>query len=59
LDEVAIPAEEIYRDYLTAERHGNLFSLDVAPTRAGKLREVDVRTLEKAGRYVRGEIKLP
>jgi alpha-L-fucosidase len=59
LEQVSVPAEEIYRDYLAAERHGNLFSLDVAPTRAGKLRAVDVRTLEKVGRYVRGEIKLP
>jgi len=58
-DEIVAPAEDIYRDYLSAVRHGNIFSLDVAPTRAGKLREADVRTLEKVGRYVRGKIKLP
>jgi len=58
-DETVTPAEDIYRDYLGAVRHGNIFSLDVAPTRAGKLREIDVRTLEKVGRYVRGQIKLP
>jgi len=57
-DQVVTPAEDIYRDYLAAVRHGNVFSLDVAPTRAGKLREIDVRTLEQVGRYIRGEIKL-
>ena len=58
-DEITTPAEDLYRDYLKAVEHGNLFSLDVAPRRDGRLRPVDVRTLEKVGRYIRGEIKLP
>ena len=51
--------EKIYRDYLEAKKHGNLFSLDVGPTRAGVLREIDAKTLEKVGQYIRGETKLP
>ncbi len=58
-NEVAVPAADLYRDYLAAEAHGNLFSLNVAPTRAGKLRPVDVRTLAEVGRYVRKEARLP
>ncbi len=58
-DNVAISAEAIYRDYLGAKKYGNLFSLDVGPTRAGVLREIDVATLKKVGQYIRGEIKLP
>ncbi|MCX6622905.1 MAG: alpha-L-fucosidase [Acidobacteria bacterium] len=54
-DDIVTPASEIYRDYLGAAKHGNLFSLDVAPTRAGKLRKIDVKTLEQVGRYVRRE----
>jgi len=51
-ENVVTPAEDIYRDYLQAAKHGNIFSLDVAPTRAGKLRPIDVRTLEKVGRHI-------
>jgi alpha-L-fucosidase len=37
----------------------NIFSLDVGPDYAGKLREVDVETLRRVGRYIRGELKPP
>ena len=36
------PAEKLYRDYLGAVKFGNIFSLDVGPDYAGRLREVDV-----------------
>ena len=58
-DHFAASPEKIYRDYLEAKKYGNLFSLDVGPTRAGVLREIDVSTLKKVGQYIRGEIKLP
>ncbi len=58
-DDFACTAEKIYADYLGAEEYGNIFSLDVGPDRAGKIRDIDVKTLKKVGRYIRGEIKLP
>ena len=58
-DNVCISAEDIYKDYLGAVKFGNIFSLDVGPDRSGRLRDVDVKTLQKVGRYVRGEINLP
>jgi alpha-L-fucosidase len=58
-DRLCLPAEKLYADYLGARKFGNLFALDVGPDYAGKLREVDVETLRKVGRYVRGELSLP
>jgi len=57
-DGVAASAEKIYKDYLGAEKYGNIFSLDVGPDRNGRLRDIDVKTLRKVGKYIRGEIKL-
>jgi len=58
-DERCLPAEKLYADYLGAVQYGNIFSLDVGPSYAGRLREVDVETLRKVGAYIRGDIKLP
>lgn len=58
-DSLCLPAERIYADYLGAVKFGNIFSLDVGPNYAGKLRAVDVSTLRKVGRYIRGEIQPP
>ncbi len=58
-DNLCLPAEKIYRDYLGAVKYGNIFSLDVGPNYAGRLREIDVRTLRKVGRYIRGELPPP
>jgi alpha-L-fucosidase len=58
-DRLCLPAEKLYADYLGAVHYGNIFSLDVGPNYAGKLRDVDVETLRKVGQYIRGEIKLP
>jgi alpha-L-fucosidase len=56
-DQLALPAEELYADYLGAVKYGNIFSLDVGPDYAGRLREVDVATLRNAGRLIRREIQ--
>ena len=56
-DSVVCSAEKIYADYLAARKHGNLFSLDVGPDRAGRIRDIDVKTLIKVGQYIRGERK--
>ncbi len=58
-DNLCKPAEKIYADYLGAKRYGNIFSLDVGPMPSGKLRPIDVRTLQKVGHYIRGKIELP
>ena len=58
-DNLCKPAEEIYKDYLGAVKYGNIFSLDVGPDYNGRLREIDVKTLQKVGKYISGEIELP
>ena len=36
-----------------AEKHGNIFSIDVGPNYAGRLREIDVKTLKEVGEIIR------
>ena len=56
-DGKAIPAETIYNDYLGAVKYGNVFALDVAPDRAGRIRDIDVERLATVGKLIRGEIQ--
>lgn len=58
-DQLCLPAEKLYADYLGAMKYGNIFALDVGPDYEGKLRAIDVQTLRKVGQYIRGEIKPP
>jgi alpha-L-fucosidase len=58
-DHLCIPAEKIYQDYLGAVKYGNIFSLNLGPDPRGRLRDIDVKTLQKVGRYIRGEEKFP
>ena len=58
-DTLCKPAEKIYEDYLGAVKYGNIFSLDIGPDYSGNLREIDIKTLEKVGDYIKGKIKLP
>ncbi len=58
-DNLCKNALAIYRDYLGAGKYNNIFSLDVGPDYAGKLREIDVRTLREVGRMIREKIRLP
>jgi alpha-L-fucosidase len=58
-DNLCHPAEKVYRDWLGAVEHGNIFSIDIGPDYAGKIRDIDVETLRQVGRYIRGEIELP
>jgi alpha-L-fucosidase len=46
-------AEDLYATYLGAVKHGNLFDLGVSPNREGKLRDVEVRTLQQVGKMIR------
>ncbi|WP_299578274.1 alpha-L-fucosidase [uncultured Sunxiuqinia sp.] len=57
-DKLCKPAEDLYKDYLGAVEYGNIFSINVGPNYEGKIRDVDVETLQKVGRYISGELKL-
>jgi alpha-L-fucosidase len=46
-------AEEIVKFYRDAVAVGNLFTLAIGPDRAGRFREIDVKTLREAGRMIR------
>jgi hypothetical protein len=48
-DNLCLTAEYLYGEYLGAVKFGNIFSLDVGPDYAGKLREIDVQTLATGG----------
>jgi len=52
-DGLAHPPEKLYRDYLGAVKHGNIFSIDVGPDYSGRIRELDVATLRKVGEMIR------
>ncbi|MCL4693250.1 MAG: alpha-L-fucosidase [Candidatus Hydrogenedentes bacterium] len=52
-DGLCHPPEKIFEDYVGAAKYGNLFSLDVGPDYAGRLRDIDVNTLEQVGNMVR------
>lgn len=52
-DHLCHSAPRIFRDYLAALKHGNLFSLNVGPDYSGKLRAIDVETLRKVGQLIR------
>jgi len=46
-------AESLYKDYLGAVKYGNVFALDAGPNYEGKLRDIDVKTLQKVGDMIR------
>ena len=52
-DNLCLPAELLYDDYLGAVKFGNIFALNVGPDYNGKLREIDVKTLRAVGEMIR------
>lgn len=52
-DNLCKPADGIYKHYLGAEKFGNIFSIDVGPNYAGRLRDIDVKTLRQVGEMIR------
>jgi alpha-L-fucosidase len=52
-DQLCRPAEKLYADCLGAVKYGNLFALNVGPDYAGKLRDIDVKTLGQVGEMIR------
>ena len=51
-DNICHPAEKLFSDYQGACEYGNIFSIDVGPNHAGKLREIDVKTLQSVGEMI-------
>ncbi len=58
-DNLCLPAENIYADYLGAVKYGNIFSLDVGPDYNGRLRTIDVQTLHQVGEMIRNHAPIP
>jgi len=58
-DNLVRPADSLYKDYLGAVKYGNIFSLDVGPNYEGKLRDIDVKTLQEVGQMIRNKVVLP
>jgi alpha-L-fucosidase len=58
-DNLCHPAEKLYQDYRGAVQYGNIFSLDVGPDYAGRLRQIDVETLRKVGAMIKNPPPLP
>jgi alpha-L-fucosidase len=52
-DNLCHPAAKIFADYQEAVRYGNIFSINVGPNYAGRLRDIDVATLKDVGRLIR------
>lgn len=52
-DDIAMKAQEIYEHYQGAVAHRNLFSIDVGPDRAGRLRKIDAQRLREVGHLIR------
>ena len=46
-------AEKLHADYLGAVKCENIFSIDVGPNYDGRLRDIDVETLQKVGEMIR------
>jgi alpha-L-fucosidase len=53
-DQLCLPVAKLYADYLGAVKNGNIFSVDVGPDPRGRLRDIDVKTLDKVGAMIRG-----
>lgn len=51
-DALCHPAAKLFQDYQEAVKFGNIFSIDVGPDYAGRLREIDAATLREVGRLI-------
>jgi alpha-L-fucosidase len=58
-DGLCHPAAKLYADYQGAVKYGNIFSIDVGPDYAGKLRDIDVKTLREVGGMIRAAAAKP
>jgi alpha-L-fucosidase len=58
-DALCKSADSLYTDYLGAVKYGNIFSIDVGPNYEGKLRDIDVKTLQAVGEMIRAKAPMP
>ena len=54
-DNLCHPASKVYKDYQGAMKYGNIFSINIGPNYAGKIRDIDVKTLRQVGEMIRAE----
>lgn len=52
-DSLCHPASKIYNDYLGAVKYKNIFSLNIGPDYRGRIRDIDVKTLQEVGQMIR------
>jgi alpha-L-fucosidase len=52
-DNLCKKPEQLYNDYLGAVKCENVFSLNIGPNYAGKIRDIDVKTLTKVGEMIK------
>jgi alpha-L-fucosidase len=58
-DNLCHPAKKLYRDYVQAVKHGNIFSIDIGPDYKGKLRAIDVKTLREVAEMIKNPPQPP
>lgn len=51
-DNLCLPAEKLYDDYMGAVKFGNIFSIDVGPNYEGEIRDIDIKTLTQVGKWI-------
>ena len=51
-DDLCFPAAKVYRDYVGARKYDNIFSINIGPNYAGKIRDIDVKTLRQVGEWI-------
>ena len=52
-DQLCHPASKIFKDYQEAVENGNIFSLNIGPNYQGRIRDIDVKTLQEVGKMIR------
>jgi alpha-L-fucosidase len=52
-DTLCHPAEKLYQDYVGAVKYGNIFSINIGPDYSGRIRSIDVETLEEVGELIK------
>lgn len=52
-DNLVLPAEKLYKDYVDAVKFKNIFSIDIGPNPAGNIRDIDVKTLKEVGDMIK------
>ena len=58
-DQLCLPAEDVLNAYRSAVKNDLILSLDVGPNYAGRLRDIDVTTLQQVGAWIRDPSKAP